>query len=531
MHCNAYVFTLCFVVLNHALYSTLAIGGDSLTSILSEEGVSKKSSDRGAKCEICLEVVSSTTKAFPCSDGELCGFNCGNLCNGLKPAFVAEEATLSSVGDFKPDPRPCARGQMCKAGTKKFFFDPEVRSFIQYLSSCQVKPYAICAALHQKFPDLKPTCDSKDCRTSTGELIPDKCTGINDYKILHSEDCEKNIQCGPLRNPDKEAPVSDECVACYWLVKAFPIFNGLKCSDLPEDDLQCLKFYEKFSIDKDDVTQLSNDKEVPEKTKKKPARKDKKNVGSLSQSAVLLETAERRSHFRRQPPTKPKKAFNFDKFVNRARNQYRNRLKKAIKSYKNDEPWFCAKCGGVCKIEDEKKRYCALSECRGNGSPPIQTPKELIEGLNELGSLDPLIDTCYTQFVEFQASMKARATIALNQRDPTANDLNPISSEMATCMCLGQCPFTSSEATTLEGGMCSYKPNDQMSNMEDLSTPGFKLLFNRGDASKPPFSWFNSAHGFDKFNIEKMDAELPFVNSEKLNNDIANEVSKDCLTK
>ena len=73
-----------------------------------------------------------------------------------------------------------------------------------------MKPYAICAALHQKFPDLKPTCDPKDCRNSKGELIEDKCTGINDYKILNSEDCEKNMLCEPLKNPDKEAPVSDE---------------------------------------------------------------------------------------------------------------------------------------------------------------------------------------------------------------------------------------------------------------------------------------------------------------------------------
>ena len=65
-------------------------------------------------------------------------------------------------------------------------------------------------------------------------MIEDKCTGINDYKILNSEDCDKNMLCEPVKNPDKEAPISDECVACYWLIKAFPIFNGLKCSDLPE---------------------------------------------------------------------------------------------------------------------------------------------------------------------------------------------------------------------------------------------------------------------------------------------------------
>ena len=532
MHCNAYVLTLCFVVWSHALRSTLAIRGDTLTSVLSEEGIGKKiapskssgTSGRGARCEICLEVVSSTTKAFPCSDGELCGFNCGNLCNGLKPELDSKVATVSSIVDFKPPPKPCVRGELCKTGTKKFFFDPEVRSFIQYLSSCQVKPYAICAALHQKFPDLKPTCDSKDCRDSRGELIPDKCTGINDYKILHSDDCEKNMACEPLKNPDKEAPVSDECVACYWIIKSFPIFNGKKCSDLPEGDLHCPEFYEKYNIDKDDVTQLSNDQEDSQKAKSKSARKDKKKVKSLAQSTVFLESGERHSHLRL---SKPKKAFDFDKFVNLARDQYMKRIDADRKSYSMNEPWFCSKCGGVCEIEDEKKRHCALSECRGNGSPLIQTPKQLVAGLNELGSLDPLIDTCYNQFTEFQASMKARAIIALNQRDPTTNDLNPITSDMATCMCLGLCPFTSSESTTLEGGMCSYNPDEQMSNMEDLSTPGFKLLYYR---EKQKLLWSNSVNGFDKLNIEKMDALLPFVNSEKVNNDIANEASKDCVT-
>ena len=72
-------------------------------------------------------------------------------------------------------------------------------------------------------------------------------------------------------------------------------------------------------------------------------------------------------------------------------------------------------------------------------------------------------------------------------------------------------------------------PNEQMSNMEDLSTPGFKVLFDKD--SKEKFFWTPAANGFDKFNIEKMDASLPFVESEKENNDIANKASKDCVTK
>ena len=81
-------------------------------------------SGRGARCEICLEVVSSTTKAFPCSDGELCGFNCGNLCNGLKPPFDATASTVSSVVDFTPEPKPCVRGDQVKRGQKNFYLIP-----------------------------------------------------------------------------------------------------------------------------------------------------------------------------------------------------------------------------------------------------------------------------------------------------------------------------------------------------------------------------------------------------------------------
>ena len=128
MHCNAYVLTLCFVVWGHALRSTLAIRGNTLTSVLSEEGIGKKIapsknsviSGRGARCEICLEVVSSTTKAFPCSDGELCGFNCGNLCNGLKPEFDAKGCDCIKYSRLQPEPKPCVRGELCKAGQKVF---------------------------------------------------------------------------------------------------------------------------------------------------------------------------------------------------------------------------------------------------------------------------------------------------------------------------------------------------------------------------------------------------------------------------
>ena len=94
-----------------------------------------------------------------------------------------------------------------------------------------------------------------------------------------------------------------KCVACYWLIKAFPIFNGLKCSDLPEGNLRiCPKLYEKYNIDKDDVNQISNDQEGSSKKKSKSARKDKKNVKTLAQSTVFLESGERHSHLRLSKP-------------------------------------------------------------------------------------------------------------------------------------------------------------------------------------------------------------------------------------
>ena len=84
-------------------------------------------------------------------------------------------------------------------------------------------------------------------------------------------------------------------------------------------------------------------------------------------------------------------------------------------------------------------------------------------------------------------------------------------------MCLGLCPFHELESTTLEGGMCSYKANEQMSNMEDLSTPGFKVLFDKD--SKEKFLLGACCMVYLEFNIEKMDASFAFVKSEKENND------------
>ena len=136
------------------------------------------------------------------------------------------------------------------------------------------------------------------------------------------------------------------------------------------------------------------------------------------------------------------------------------------------------------------------------------------------------LDKCYTTFMQFQSSMKARALIASNQRDPTSNDLNPVSPELATCMCLGQCPYTSTEDTILDGGLCKYNPDEQMNNMEDLTTVGFKSIFT-GDVNGKPrhgarlLEWVNSQQGFDKYAIEKMDEAFPFVNSKKRHDAVA----------
>ena len=95
---------------------------------------------------------------------------------------------------------------------------------------------------------------------------------------------------------------------------------------------------------------------------------------------------------------------------------------------------------------------------------------------------------------------------------------------MATCQCLGQCPYTSTEDTVLDGGFCKYDPDSQMPNMEDLSAVGFRLIFDttaKDVRSDDVFHWVNSQQGFDKYALEKMDKVLPFVDSKKKNDEIA----------
>ena len=479
---------------------------------------------RGVTCDICQEVVAASTKTFPCSDGELCGFNCGSLCNGQKPKMDDKAKAVSSMSDFQPEPSPCERGEHCKVGVQKFLYDPEVRSFIQYLTACQVKPYAICSALHRKFPDLKPTCDSKDCRDSAGNLLTDKCTGIHDYNMIHSDDCEKNMQCTNLKNEGEDDRVSEECIACYWIVKAFPVFNGLKCSDLPEKSnfQNCQKIYTEYNIDKEDIIVLvPEDREKAQlefvklkgalkkekRRQKKMQKKNKlaKNLGFLEETPAVKEFS----------------------FVDKARDDYLKRIKENTRQYTEWKPWFCDKCDGVCDSNNEKEIMCKLASCRGSGSPMFKTKAQLVTESQEAptkSAMNKQIDTCYTSFMEFQQSMKARALIATNQRDPTSNDLNTLTPEMATCQCLGQCPYTSTEDTVLDGGFCKYDPDSQMPNMEDLSAVGFKLIFDttaKDVRSDDVFKWVNSQQGFDKYALEKMDKVLPFVDSKKKNDEIA----------
>ena len=137
-------------------------------------------------------------------------------------------------------------------------------------------------------------------------------------------------------------------------------------------------------------------------------------------------------------------------------------------------------------------------------------------------AMNKQIDTCYPLLWNFN-KMKARAN-CYKSKDPTSNDLNTLTPEMATCQCLGQCPYTSTEDTVLDGGFCKYDPDSQMPNMEDLSAVGFKLLFDttkKDVRSDGVFEWVNSQQGFDKYALEKMDKVLPFVDSKKKNDEIA----------
>ena len=216
---------------------------------------------RGVTCDICQEVVAASTKTFPCLMVNFVALS-GSLCMDKNQKWMIKRKLCLVCQIFNLSQVHVNAVNIAKE--LKFLYDPEVRSFIQYLTACQVKPYAICSALHRKFPDLKPTCDSKDCRDSAGNLLADKCTGIHDYNMIHSDDCEKNMQCTNLKNEGEDDRVSEECIACYWLVKAFPVFNGLKCSDLPEkiNFQNCQKIYTEYNIDNEDIIVL-----VPEDLK------------------------------------------------------------------------------------------------------------------------------------------------------------------------------------------------------------------------------------------------------------------------
>jgi hypothetical protein len=515
-------------------------------------------SGRGYVCEICQEVVAATTKTYPCTDGEICGFNCGNLCNGVHDEMDDKTLFITNMVDYKAPQTPCRRGKLCKAGLELFLFNDEVRSFIQYLNACQVKPYAICAALHRKFPELRPTCDAKDCRDNKGNLLADQCTGISDYEVLHSDDCETNMECTAVKFPSEERPVSDGCVACYWLVKAFPIFNGLKCSDLPERDVneKCPIIYKAFNIDKNDIVQLAEEDTAKKqlqkeeerrknKHRKRMARKEKKknNRGTMGNSAFLEAnehvSLKQNNRLRNVISSAANAAALADKekgipdfpFVLHARDSFQARFKKTFLEYSTYKPWFCDKCTNVCNggVEDDAAIGCGLADCRGSGSPRLKRRKELIDeskDLEEEEGMKKQLDKCYTTFIQFQGSMKARAVITNNQRDQTVNDLNPVTPELATCMCLGQCPYSATEDTVLEGGLCKYTAEEQMSNMEDLSSIGHKLIYAGDDQGNPIdgkhiFQWTNAQQGFDKFALEKLDEVLPFVGFRKKNDEEA----------
>ena len=428
---------------------------------------------RGFECDICQEVVESTPKTFPCSDGELCGFNCGQLCQNDRPKISeGEKNILANFDNEKPAPNelsPCLRGQICSRGAEHFMRDPKIRNLVNILMSCNVKPYAICSALKLQFPGLNPTCDSKSCRNMKGEISSDQCHGERDYEVMTSSMCEKDMNCPEVKStPIGKEPVTDNCYVCYWIVKSWPIFQGDMCGKLngfKNFPNSCKKFYDAYMIDSDDVLQLVPSDAGVKEDKDLDNEKVIKGLAKATGEA-LLQVQELFGPKSAEQET-DKALGDIDKEAEAARKKNLDVKCKQLK----DDSWLKEKCqGGLDK--------CKLEKCRGEGSPPL-LPDVDFENCTRAkkASQDEQIDTCYELFQRLQFSVKARALISNIDDDPSAPEESAISSPLAVCMCLGMCPFTGTEGGEISSSKCGVDLSQQANNMEEMTASQSGLYF------------------------------------------------------
>ena len=421
-------------------------------------------------CNQCKEISSAMVKTFPCVDGELCGFNCGELCvkegdkkskaEELADSFVSEKSKEALKVDT-----PCDRGLLCSQGLEKFQGTGEeawkIRALVEQLTMCNVKPYAVCSALHLEFPKLQPTCHPKDCRKKNGKLIDVECTGIKDHRILTSDLCEKDYACEAVKNPLPGEDVSDTCYACYWIAKTWPVFTGEICSrsnEIVNLAATCDALYSKFNIDSDDINPMSSGEAEPMSN----SGNGEDTVAKAQTSLVGQSFLEKQESYLRSKKLGAHAA-------SRVATQVPDPTAKCESmNPRNPKAWFV----DTCRPTGAESLNCEMEKCRGEGSKAIKPGKAFKNCMKKSKRpRDEQMDECYRFFHVYSFSLKSRALIHKNQEDSSVGAIEAMSGDMAACSCMGVCPFTSAESSTLNNDKCLYDPDAQRSEMEDLTHP------------------------------------------------------------
>jgi hypothetical protein len=162
----------------------------------------------GTECSMCEDIGATYQNMYPCNLGDPggvspteCGFHCGMFC--------------------KPEEEDCSRRRSCENALKKVTTDENVMKYFWETGTCsEFTPYDQCVFAPKEVIEALGGLQCFDAENS-GQFD-------HDTLLVDHPECQDDPNCKavqPNAGPGGQS-VSDQCLICYWVAKAVPLFQA-----------------------------------------------------------------------------------------------------------------------------------------------------------------------------------------------------------------------------------------------------------------------------------------------------------------
>ena len=181
-----------------------------------------KEAPYGSTCGICEDVATTWSSMYSCKSDDPksvkptdCGFQCSMLC--------------------KAGEKTCRRSEMCEHGYTAIAANPLVAKYFWETGMCSdYNEYDQCMMAP---PEVTEALGGLKCYTDI-----ESGTFDHDTLVINHPECLQDPMCKAAQPNEGEnmQSVRDECMACVWVAKTFPLFKEICKPDNVGHDCQAI---------------------------------------------------------------------------------------------------------------------------------------------------------------------------------------------------------------------------------------------------------------------------------------------------